>query len=204
MDERELLDKNLLKALFDQGLMGIETPAEFEGSEMSFMSAIIAVEELAKVDPAVSTVVDVHNTLVNTVIKTWGTQAQKEKYLPRLATNTVGSVCISESGAGSDAFAMRTNAVLKGDKYILNGSKMWYFIDFKPRITNSYEADIFVVFATVDPTLGYKGITCFIVEKEWGVKIAKKESKLVYNFCNTGIFLASIGNSSIFDLRLEL
>ncbi|KAI8906709.1 acyl-CoA dehydrogenase/oxidase [Gorgonomyces haynaldii] len=164
MDEKEMMDKNILSQLFEQGLMGIEIPSEYDGVGGSFMSAVVAVEELAKIDPAVSASVDVHNTLVNTAIKNWGNEDQKAKYLSRLATDTVGSICISEAGAGSDAFAMKTNAKKVGNKY------MW--------ITNSYEADIFVVFATVDPSKGYKGITAFIVEKDWGVKIAKKESKL--------------------------
>lgn len=105
--------------------MGIEVDTDYDGSGASFMAAILAVEELAKVDPAVSAVVDVHNTLAVTVIKNWGTEAQKKKYLPRLATDTVGSICISEAGAGSDAFAMKSNAVKKGAKWVLNGSKMW-------------------------------------------------------------------------------
>ncbi|RKO84255.1 acyl-CoA dehydrogenase/oxidase [Blyttiomyces helicus] len=170
MDEKELLDKTILKGLFDQGLMGIETPSEYNGAESSFMSAILTVEELAKVDPSLSVICDVQNTLVNTLFGKYGTPAQKEKYMTRLATDTVGCFCLSEAGSGSDAFALQTRAVKQGNKYILNGTKMW--------ITNSYEAEIFLVFANVDPSKGYKGITCFIVEKDMGVKIAKKEIKL--------------------------
>ncbi|KAL2916466.1 hypothetical protein HK105_203899 [Polyrhizophydium stewartii] len=170
MDEKEMLDKTVLKGLFDQGLMGVETPAEYGGSESSFMSAILVVEELAKVDPAVSVVCDVQNTLVNTLFRQYGTEAQKAKYLSQLAQGKVGCFCLSEAGSGSDAFALQTRAVKDGNKYVLNGSKMW--------ITNSYEAEIFLVFANVDPSKGYKGITCFIVEKDWGVKVAKKEIKL--------------------------
>ncbi|KAJ3261981.1 hypothetical protein HK103_003824 [Boothiomyces macroporosus] len=158
-------------------LMGLEVDAELGGAGASFMSAIITVEgrlclilELAKVDPSISTVCDVHNTLVNTMLKDYGTQAQKEKYLGPLATTTLGSFCLSEAGSGSDAFALQTKAVKEGNKWILNGSKMW--------ISNSYEADTFLVFANVDPSKGYKGITCFIVEKDWGVQVAKKEKKL--------------------------
>ncbi|KAJ3023861.1 UNVERIFIED_CONTAM: hypothetical protein HDU68_008430 [Siphonaria sp. JEL0065] len=170
MDEAELLDKSVLKGLFDQGLMGIETGSQYGGAESSFMGAVLTIEELAKVDPSISVVCDVQNTLVNTLFNKYGTDAQKEKYLPRLSTDTVGCFCLSEAGSGSDAFALQTRAEKHGDYYILNGSKMW--------ITNSYEADIFLVFANVDPSKGYKGITCFIVEREDGVKIAKKEIKL--------------------------
>ncbi|KAJ3332988.1 hypothetical protein HDU76_012331 [Blyttiomyces sp. JEL0837] len=170
MDENELLDKSVLKGLFDTGLMGIETDPDYNGAGTSFTAAIVVVEELAKIDPSISVICDVQNTLVNTLIRKYGTDAQKEKYLTRLATDTVGCFCLSEAGSGSDAFALQTRAEKQGGSYVLNGSKMW--------ITNSYEADIFLVFANVDPSKGYKGITCFIVEKEWGVKIAKKELKL--------------------------
>ena len=124
MDENELLDKDILQALFDQGLMGLETPADLGGAEASFMSAIIVVEELAKVDPSVSVICDVHNTLVNTMLKDYGTQAQKEKYLAPLATSKLGSFCLSEAGSGSDAFALQTKAVKNGNKWVINGSKM--------------------------------------------------------------------------------
>ncbi|GAA5811533.1 hypothetical protein MFLAVUS_004970 [Mucor flavus] len=170
MDEAELMDKDIIKAMFENGLMGLETPAEYGGAECSFMAAILAVEELAKIDPSISALCDIHNTLTNTVIRKYASDELKEKYLTRLATDTVGSFCISEAGAGSDAFALQSRAEDKGDHYILNGGKMW--------ISNSAEADIFVIFANVDPSKGYKGITAFIVEKEWGVEIAKKEKKL--------------------------
>ncbi|KAI8997935.1 acyl-CoA dehydrogenase/oxidase [Gaertneriomyces semiglobifer] len=170
MDEKEMMDKTVIKGLFEQGFMGVETDTELGGAGASFMSAILVVEELAKIDPSVSVACDVQNTLVNTLIREYGTTAQKEKYLTRLATDTVGCFCLSEAGSGSDAFALQTRAEKKGDKYIINGGKMW--------ITNSYEADIFLVFANVDPSKGYKGITCFIVEKDMGVQIAKKEIKL--------------------------
>lgn len=150
--------------------MGVETDAELGGTGGSFTSAILVVEELAKIDPSVSVACDVQNTLVNTLIRQYGTEAQKEKYLTRLATDTVGSFALSEAGSGSDAFALKTTAKKEGNKYILNGSKMW--------ITNSYEAGIFLVFANVDPSKGYRGITCFIVEKDMGVKVAKKEIKV--------------------------
>jgi short-chain 2-methylacyl-CoA dehydrogenase len=125
---------------------------------------------LSKVDPSIAVICDVHNTLVNTMFKNHGTEEQKKKYLGPLATSKLGSFCLSEAGSGSDAFALQTKAVKNGNKWILNGSKMW--------ITNSYEAETFLVFANVDPSKGYKGITCFIVEKDMGVQISKKEKKL--------------------------
>ncbi|CEP17143.1 hypothetical protein [Parasitella parasitica] len=170
MDETEKLDASVLKGLFDQGLMGIETDADYDGANCSFTSAIITIEELAKVDPSVSVICDVQNTLVGTLVRKYGNADIKKRFLPRLATDTVGCFCLSEAGSGSDAFALQTRAVEKDDHYVISGSKMW--------ITNSGEADIFLVFANVDPSKGYKGITCFIVEKEMGVQVAKKESKL--------------------------
>ncbi|KAI8136924.1 acyl-CoA dehydrogenase/oxidase [Fennellomyces sp. T-0311] len=170
MDETEHMDKAVIQGLFDQGLMGVETEAEYDGANCSFTSAIIVIEELAKIDPSVSVMCDVQNTLVGTLVRKYANDDIKKRILPKLATQSVGSFCLSESGAGSDAFALQTRAVEKDDHYVLNGSKMW--------ITNSGEADIFLVFANVDPSKGYKGITCFVVEKEMGVQIAKKESKL--------------------------
>ncbi|KAI8319798.1 acyl-CoA dehydrogenase NM domain-like protein [Martensiomyces pterosporus] len=170
MDESEVMDPSVIRGLFETGLMGVETPAELGGAEASFTSAILVIEELAKIDPSVSVLCDVHNTLVNTVFRTYGSKHLQEKYLPQLAENKVGSFCLSEAGAGSDAFSLQTRAELKGDHYLLNGTKMW--------ITNSGEAEVFLVFANVDPSKGYKGITCFVVDKDMGVKIAKKEKKL--------------------------
>ncbi|KAL0577561.1 hypothetical protein V5O48_004424 [Marasmius crinis-equi] len=166
MDENEMMDPEIVKGLFEQGLMGIETSSAHGGSESSFTAAIIAIEELAKIDPSVSVMCDVHNTLVNTVIRKYGTQAQQDKWLPPLATEKAGFTTTS----GSDAFALQTKAQKVGDDYVLNGTKMW--------ITNSYEADIFLIFANVDPSKGYKGITCFIATKDMGIQIAKKEQKL--------------------------
>lgn len=170
MDENENMDKSIINAMFENGLMGIETPEELGGTGASFTSAIIVVEELAKVDPSVAVMNDVQNTLVNTAIRTWGSESVKHRFLPELATSKIGSFALSESASGSDAFALRMKATRDGDGYRLNGSKMW--------ITNAYEAEIFVVFANVDPAKGYKGITAFIVDKEQGVKVAKKEKKL--------------------------
>ncbi|KAF8909091.1 acyl-CoA oxidase [Mucidula mucida] len=170
MDEKEMMDPSIIKGLFEQGLMGIETSADHGGSESSFTSAIIAIEELAKVDPSVSVLCDVHNTLVNTVLRKYATEEQKAKWLPQLSESKLGSFCLSEAASGSDAFALQTRATKSGDDYIINGSKMW--------ITNSYEAEIFLVFANIDSSKGYKGITCFLATKDMGVQIAKKEEKL--------------------------
>lgn len=170
MDENENMDPSVIKGLFDQGLMGIETSAEHGGAESSFTSAIIAIEELAKIDPSVSVMCDVHNTLVNTIFRTYGTKEQQAKWLPQLAESKLGSFCLSEPASGSDAFALQTRAKKDGDHWIINGSKMW--------ITNSHEAEIFLIFANVDPSKGYKGITCFVATKDMGIEIMKKEQKL--------------------------
>ncbi|GAA5822095.1 hypothetical protein JCM11251_004856 [Rhodosporidiobolus azoricus] len=172
MDENEKMDPAVIKALFEQGLMGIETSTDHGGAGASFTSAILVIEELAKIDPSVSVCCDVHNTLVNTVFRKYGSQALQDKYLPQLAENKLGSFALSEPASGSDAFALKTTAKKSedGSYYTLSGSKMW--------ITNSAEADIFLVFATQDPSKGYKGISCFVVEKDMGIEIAKKEKKL--------------------------
>ncbi|KAJ6784213.1 hypothetical protein PWT90_01791 [Aphanocladium album] len=171
MDEAEAMDPAIVEQLFEQGLMGIEIPEEYGGAGMNFTAAIIAIEELARADPSVSVMVDVHNTLCNTALMKWGSEALKQKYLPKLATNTVASFCLSEPVSGSDAFAMATRATETADGYTINGSKMW--------ITNSMEAGFFIVFANLDPSKGYKGITAFIVDKDTpGFSIAKKEKKL--------------------------
>ncbi len=171
MDEAEAMDPAVVEQLFEQGLMGIEIPEEYGGAGMNFTAAIIAIEELARADPSVSVMVDVHNTLCNTALMKWGSEALKKKYLPKLATNTVASFCLSEPVSGSDAFAMATRATATADGYKINGSKMW--------ITNSMEAGFFIVFANLDPSKGYKGITAFIVDKDTpGFSIAKKEKKL--------------------------
>jgi short/branched chain acyl-CoA dehydrogenase len=164
MDEAEAMDPAVVEQLFEQGLMGIEIPEEYGGSGMNFTSAIIAIEELARVDPSVSVMCDVHNTLVNTAILKWGSEAIKKKYLPKLATNTVGSFCLSEPVSGSDAFALATKAVKTDTGY---------------KISGSVEANFFIVFANLAPEKKYKGITAFIVEKGTkGFSIAKKEKKL--------------------------
>lgn len=151
MDEAEKMDPALVEQLFEQGLMGIEIPEEYGGAGMNFTAGIVGIEELARVDPSVSVLVDVHNTLVNTAILKYGTAESKRKWLPRLATETVGSFCLSEPASGSDAFALKTRAEKITDGYRINGSKMW--------ITNSLEANFFIVFANLDPSKGYKGIS---------------------------------------------
>lgn len=171
MDEAEAMDPAIVELLFEQGLMGIEIPEDYGGAEMNFTAAIVAIEELARVDPSVSVLVDVHNTLVNTAIVKYGDADTKRRWLPQLATSTVGSFCLSEPASGSDAFALQTKAEKTANGYKINGSKMW--------ITNSIEAGVFIVFANIDPGKGYKGITAFIVEKDTpGFNIAKKEKKL--------------------------
>jgi len=171
MDQKGEVDPAIMQALFEQGLMGIETPVELGGSGMTFTAACIAIEELAKVDPTISVIVDVQNTLINTCFRVYGTEAQRNKYLPMLATNTLASFCLSEVSSGSDAFALQTTATKQGDKWLINGKKCW--------ITNAGQAGVFVVFANVDKSQGYRGITAFIVEKgAKGLTVGKKEDKL--------------------------
>ncbi|MBC7658295.1 MAG: acyl-CoA dehydrogenase [Chitinophagaceae bacterium] len=171
MDETETMDPEIVKQLFAFGLMGIELPEEFGGSGGSFMMAVLAIEAISKVDPSVSVLCDVQNTLVNNIFLRWATPAQKAKYLPMLATSKVGSYCLTEANSGSDAFAMKCRAHDEGTHYRLDGKKIF--------ITNAKEADIFIVFANVNPELGYKGITGFIVERGTpGFSIGKKEVKL--------------------------
>ena len=171
MDEHAKLDPALVKQCFDLGLMGIETPEEFGGAGGSFFTAILAVEELSRVDPSVGVFVDVQNTLVNNALIRWGNPEQQQRYLTKLASSSVGAYALSEAGSGSDAFAMQTRAVDKGDHYLINGQKLW--------ITNGNEADIFVLFANADPEAGYRGITAFIVERGFeGFTVGKKENKL--------------------------
>ncbi len=171
MDHAAKMDPEIIKGCFDMGLMGIEVPVEYGGSGMSIFSACLTIEELAKIDPSVSVAVDVQNTLVNNAFLRWGTEAQKKKYFPRLVSDTMASYCLSEPNSGSDAFALACRAELKGDHYLLNGTKLW--------ITNGGEAGIFIVFANVNPVAGYRGITAFIVERGFeGFTVGKKEDKL--------------------------
>ena len=171
MEEQGLLDPSLIKQCFELGLMGIETPEEFGGAGGSFFQAILAVEELSRVDASVGVFVDVQNTLVNNALLRWANPQQKEKYLSQLASEKVGAYALSEAGSGSDAFALQTRAVESDDHFVLNGRKLW--------ITNGKEAGIFVLFANANPDAGYRGITAFIVEEDTaGFSVGKKENKL--------------------------
>jgi alkylation response protein AidB-like acyl-CoA dehydrogenase len=171
MEHAGKIDPDVIKQCFELGLMSIETPEEYGGAGSSFFNAIVAIEELARVDASVSVFVDVHNTLVTNAFLRWGSEDQKKKYLPQLGESRVGAYALSEAGSGSDAFALKTRAVDKGDHYELTGQKLW--------ITNGNEAEIFVLFTTVDPEAGYRGITAFIVEKQFeGFSVGKKEDKL--------------------------
>jgi alkylation response protein AidB-like acyl-CoA dehydrogenase len=171
MDESQQMDAGLIKKLFELGLMGIEIPEEYGGGGGTFFNAILAVEEISAVDPSVGVMVDVQNTLCVNALVRWATEEQKKRYLTRLAKDTIGSYALSEASSGSDAFALQTRAAKRGDDYVLNGQKLW--------ITNAKEAGLFIVFATLDPAAGYKGITAFIVEKgAAGFSLGKKEDKL--------------------------
>jgi alkylation response protein AidB-like acyl-CoA dehydrogenase len=171
MDEHAKMSSELVRKLFDLGVMGIEVPEAFGGAGATFFHAVLAVEEFSRVDPSVGVLVDVQNTLVINALLRWGSDSIKQKYLPRLAANTVGAYALSEAGSGSDAFALAARAVDQGDHYRLNGRKLW--------ITNGNEADVFIVFATIDPAAGYRGITAFIVERGFpGFTVGKKEDKL--------------------------
>ena len=151
--------------------MGIEIPEQYNGGGGRFFEAILAVEEFSRVDASAGVVVDVQNTLVNNALLRWGNEEQKKRYLPRMAKDTLGAYALSEAGSGSDAFALQTRAELKGSDYVINGRKLW--------ITNAKEAGLFVLFASVDPSAGYKGITAFLIEKDFaGFTVGKKEDKL--------------------------
>ncbi|MFN7935132.1 MAG: acyl-CoA dehydrogenase [Bryobacteraceae bacterium] len=171
MDEQGVFRKDILRQMFALGLMGIEIPEEYGGQGGTFFQAVLAVEELAVVDPSAAVIIDVQNTLVNNAMLRWGSVEQKKKYLPRLATELLASYALSEAGSGSDAFALTTKAEEQGDHFVLNGRKLW--------ITNAAEAGLFLLFANVKPEAGYKGITCFLVEREFeGFVVGKKEDKL--------------------------
>nr|XP_020664404.1 short/branched chain specific acyl-CoA dehydrogenase, mitochondrial [Pogona vitticeps] len=171
MDEEAKFDESLLQELFERGLMSIDLDPEYGGTGASFFSVILVVEELAKVDPSVSLACELQNTFSTKLFTSYGTEEQKRTYLPRMAKNLVGSICISEPGSGSDAFSMKTHAEKKGDYYIINGSKMW--------ISFAEQAGVFFVMANANPSAGYKGITCFIVDRDTeGVHVGKKENKL--------------------------
>lgn len=171
MDEAEVMAPDLIKGLFEMGLMGIEIPEKFGGAGGTFMMATLAVEELSKVDPAVAILADVQNTLVNNIFLNYGSPEQQETYFPQLVKDKVGCYCLTEPNSGSDAFALKTRARPDGDSYIIEGKKIF--------ITNAKEAEIFLVFANVDPDKGYKGITAFVLDKGMpGLSIGKKEEKM--------------------------
>ena len=171
MDHDQQIDASLLPMFFEMGIMGIEIPEEFGGTGQNFFTSIIVIEEAARVDPAMSVLIDVQNTLVVNAIRKWGNDEQKARLFPKLAQNTVGAYCLSESSSGSDAFALRCKATADGDDWLLNGNKLW--------ITNGNEAGIFLVFANTDFDQGYRGITCFVVQRgDEGFTVGKKEDKL--------------------------
>jgi alkylation response protein AidB-like acyl-CoA dehydrogenase len=171
MDEHAKIPKTLVTQLFDLGVMGIEIPDAYGGSGGTFFHSVLAVEELSRVDPSIGVLVDVQNTLVINAFTRWGNDEVKKRYLPRLASDTVGAYALSEAGSGSDAFALTTRAREDGDDFVINGRKLW--------ITNGNEADVFIVFATINPEAGYRGITAFVVERGMpGFTVGKKEDKL--------------------------
>src|SRR5436190_23057565 len=171
MDHDAVMDKSLISSFFELGIMGIEVPEQWGGAGSSFFNAVLVVEELSHVDASCGVLVDVQNTLVNNAILRWGNEDQKSKYLSLLARDTVGAYALSEAGSGSDAFGLATKAEEKSDHWVLNGQKLW--------ITNAAEAEIFIVFANANPDAGYKGITAFLIERDFpGFQVGKKEDKL--------------------------
>lgn len=188
MDLEHKFDPSIIKAVFENGLMGIEIDTELGGSGCNFMTTILVVEELSKVDPAVSSLVDIHNTLVNSLLMKVGNKAQKEKYLPKLAQEYPGSFALTEPGAGSDAFSLKTTAKKDGSHYVINGTKMW--------ISNSDIAGVFIVFANAKPEAGYRGITTFLVDRDTpGLIVNKPENKL--GICASGTCMVTFDNVRI-------
>jgi alkylation response protein AidB-like acyl-CoA dehydrogenase len=171
MDEHAKIPRDLIDKLFDLGVMGIEIPEAYGGTGATFFHSVLAVESISRVDPSVGVLVDVQNTLVVNALNRWGNDEVKRRFLTRLANGTVGAYALSEAGSGSDAFALTTRAAEKGEEWVLNGRKLW--------ITNGNEADIFIVFANINPEAGYRGITAFLVERGApGFSVGKKEDKL--------------------------
>jgi butyryl-CoA dehydrogenase len=171
MDQAQEMDAALVAQLFELGVMGVEIPEAHGGTGADFFTAVLVVEELSRVDPSVGVLVDVQNTLVANAMCKWATGEQRGRFLPKLAADTVGAYALSEAGSGSDAFALSCRATEDGGDWILNGQKLW--------ITNGGEAGLYIIFATVDPSAGYNGITAFVVEREWdGFSVGKKEDKL--------------------------
>ncbi|MGF1670093.1 MAG: acyl-CoA dehydrogenase family protein, partial [Balneolaceae bacterium] len=171
MDEAAKLDPDIIKQFFEMGLMGIEVPEKYQGGGGTFFMSILAIEQISKIDASAAVFMDVQNTLVNNAFLRWGSEDIKQRFLPVLSNEKVGAYCLSEASSGSDAFALKTTATEDGDAFILNGSKLW--------ITNANEADLFLVFANINPNAGYKGITAFIVERDMeGFSVSKKENKM--------------------------
>ena len=171
MDEQAKLNPGLIKEFFEMGLMGIDIPEKYSGGGGTFMMSVVAIEQISRVDASAGVFMDVQNTLVNNAFVNYASDFLKDKYLPQLATEKVGAYCLSEAGSGSDAFALKCSAKEEDDHFVLNGAKLW--------ITNANEADIFLVFANVNPELGYKGITAFVVERDFeGFSVSKKEDKM--------------------------
>jgi alkylation response protein AidB-like acyl-CoA dehydrogenase len=171
MDEQARIPRELIDKLFELGVMGIEIPEAYGGAGATFFHSVLAVEAISQVDPSVGVLVDVQNTLVVNALNRWGNEDIKRRFLTRMATGTIGAYALSEAGSGSDAFALATRAVERGDEFVLNGRKLW--------ITNGNEADIFIVFANMNPDAGYRGITAFMVERGMaGFSVGKKEDKL--------------------------
>src|SRR5438132_12721602 len=170
MDKAGVMPRDLINSFFELGIMGIEVPDRWGGAGSTFFNAVLVVEELSHVDASCGVIVDVQNTLVNNAILRWGTNDQKSKYLAMLARDTVGAYALSEGGSGSDAFALATKAEDKGAHWVINGRKLW--------ITNAAEAGVFIVFGNANPDAGYKGITAFIVERDFpGFSVGRKEDK---------------------------
>jgi len=193
MEQEHKLKESVVKMLFDNGLMGVEIPEEYGGSGSNFMTTIQVVEELSKVDPAVGILVDLQNTLINAVVIKLGTKEQKEKYLPMLAKDTVSSFCLTEPSSGTDAFSLKTTAKKDGSDYLINGSKMW--------ISNSDYAGIFLVMANANPSAGYKGITCFILERSMpGLTVHKPENKL--GICASGTCMITFDNVRVHESQI--
>jgi len=188
MDHDAKMDPDLIKSFFELGIMGIETPEQYGGAGSTFFNAVLVVEELSHVDASCGVLVDVQNTLVNNAIIRWGTEDQRSKYLTMLAKDTIGAYALSEAGSGSDAFALACRAENKGDYWVLNGQKLW--------ITNAAEAGMFIVFANANADAGYKGITAFIIERDFpGFRVGKKEDK-------TGIRASSTCELILEDCRV--
>jgi alkylation response protein AidB-like acyl-CoA dehydrogenase len=171
MDEAGSFRPELIRQFFELGLMGIEIPEQYGGAGGSMFLAVLAIEELARVDASAAIYVDVHNTLVNNALLRWGNEEQQARYFPRMTVDLLGAFALSEPASGSDAFALETRAEDKGGHWELTGRKFW--------ITNGGEAGIFLIFANTDFSKGYKGITAFLVERDFpGFAVGKRESKL--------------------------